>query len=194
MKSQQQDFAEGWRTNFNFGHTFCMAIQRALTVPMRSHYGIEALGWPCVLALALMVIWYMASRDSWMLYWIFFWLLCLAARRLESIRLNLKGARIPSYYDGWPDLMCFCKTENMAKLIGEPVFISLLGASVYWFYTELGWETSGLPTFLLSGVVALPFVEGVKQTIWRKRIQSMVDAKIENEAMISDFRDKYGNL
>jgi hypothetical protein len=58
----------------------------------------------------------------------------------------------------------------------------------------MGWPPSGLPFFLLAGVVTLPFVEIVKQRTWERRTQSIMDSRLEQQETINDFRNRYGNF
>jgi hypothetical protein len=60
--------------------------------------------------------------------------------------------------------------------------------------TYMGWPPYGLPSYLLAGCVSLPFVETVKQMIWERRIQSIADAKWEQEQLARDCRDKFGGF
>ncbi len=186
---EKDDLFGKWKQNFNFTHALFTMHQRALTVPMRNNYGTQALGFPCLFALGLMVLWYVATGgDPGMMYWIGFWLLCLVKRRVEGVKLS---GRIHSHYDGWPsDAMKFAGNEKTAKMVVEPVLVGILGGTVYWFYTENGWRPTGLPYFLLAGVVTLPFVESVKQTIWQRRIQGMIDAKLDQEMLMEEFQNR----
>ncbi len=143
-----------------------------------------------------MVLWAAFSRDPFMWGWVGFWLLCQICRRIESVRLARSGARIHSQYDGWPfDTIRFGRTEKAAKLVVEPMLVGILGGILHWIYdTYLGMPPYGLPYFLLAGVVTLPFVELVKQTVWQRRTQSMMDARIEQEQMMRDVRDRHGEF
>jgi hypothetical protein len=50
----------------------------------------------------------------------------------------------------------------------------------------------GLPYFFMLGLVTLPFVEKVKQLVWERRIQGINDARIEQEALVRESRERYG--
>jgi hypothetical protein len=191
---QQQENGDNWKRNFNVTHSIFLMHQRALTVPMRNQYGGQALGTPCALALVMMLLWWMATHDDFMLLWIGFWLLCFIKRRAEAVRLAKNGARIHSHYDGWPfDAIRFARSERAAKMMVEPILVGILGGFLFWVYQENGWRPTGLPYFVLSGVVTLPFVEMVKQTAWDKRLQGMHDARLEQEMAVQDYRDQYGD-
>jgi hypothetical protein len=140
-----------------------------------------------------MFVWAVLSGDPGMWLRIVMWFLCFLQRRIESLRRAARGEIIHSQYDGWPfDTIKIGRTQATCKLFVEPLFIGILGGIAYWLYGKMGWEVRGLPWFLLAGCFSLPFVEMIKQTIWRRRIQGMADARVEQEAVVRDFRDKYG--
>jgi hypothetical protein len=192
---QQRDDAMNWKRNFNIAWWLCLMHQRGLILFMRKGFGVRALGVPCALAFVLMFLWATFSRDPFMWLWMGMWLLCQVKRRAESLKLARSGAMIHSQYDGWPfDAVRFAGSEKAAKLVVEPILVGILGGLLYWIYGEQGWSPYGLPYFVLAGCFSLPLVEAVKQTIWERRTQAMVDARLEQEEVMRDFRDKYGEF
>src|SRR5271166_4220165 len=168
---QERDDAMDHKRSFNITFVFMLMHTLGLTLVMRTRQGSQILGLPCALALGLMVVWTTVAQDSLMFAWIALWLLCLIKRRVESVRLVNKGERIHSQYDGWPfDAIRFCRSENTAKLVVEPILVGVLGGVLYWIYGQNGWRPTGLPYYILTGVVTLPFVELAKQTIWKRRL------------------------
>ena len=100
---------------------------------------------------------------------------------------------IHSQYDGWPiEAIKFGRTEKVAKLIVEPIIVGALGAVLFVIYQGAEMPVYGLPYFFLLGLATLPFVEKVKQATWERRIQGMVDARVEQEALVRESREKYG--
>jgi hypothetical protein len=194
MQQQQDDFMTKWKQNFNFTYSACLIHQRAIVVPLRMAWGPQALGVPCALALVVMVLWAVFSRDPLMWGWIALWLTSFVGRRAESLWLWAVGAKLHGWYDGYPvGTIVLGRTEKATKLLVEPLLAGGLGVAVYWWYDRCHFSPYGLPYFLLSGVFTLPFVEIVKQKIWEHRTQSMVDARVEQEALMNDFRNRYGN-
>jgi hypothetical protein len=190
---QHEDAFADWKRSSNIAFTICLAHSRGLTVPMRNKWGIQALGVPSGLAFAMMSLWATFTHDDYMFIWILFWIVAQIARRWESVRLDRAGARIHSQYDGQCEAVRGFGSENAAKLYGEPILCGILGGVLYWLYTEAHLPVYGLPYYFLAGCFTLPFVEIVKQTIWRKRAQDVMDARLENEATMRDFRDKWGD-
>jgi hypothetical protein len=194
MPQQQQNDSMNWKRNFDISHALCVMHQRALVVPMRSRWGIYALGVPCALALVLMVLWATFSRDPYMWVWIGFWVICQLARRAESVRLHRRGERIHSQYDGYVAYASRWRvSESTAKLVIEPVVFGVFGLVLFDMYRENGLPVQGLPYFFLAGLFSLPFVETVKRSVWERRAQAMVDARVEQEALVKEVRDRWGD-
>jgi hypothetical protein len=194
--NQQQNNNGGltWKQHFNLVHLVCMAHQRCLVMFGRNQWGKEALGTPCCFAIVLMFLWTLFSHDDFMWGWMGLWGIFFAKRRSEALQLAAKGARIHSWYDGWPfDAIRYCQTEYQAKRFVEPLLCGVLGGILFVIYQENGLPVHGLPYFLLAGLFTLPFVETVKQTIWDKRIEAANDAQIEAEQLTRDRQERYGD-
>ena len=184
-----------WKRNFNVAYNILLIHQRAVVVPLRMAWGPQALGVPCALALVLMVVWAAFSRDPLLWGWIALWLTCFVSRRAETLWLWATGARLHGGYDGHPFVAIrLGRTENAAKLVVEPLLVGGLGGAAYWWYGRFHFSPYGLPYFLLAGCASLPFVELVKQTIWKRRSQATLDARLEQEASMREFRSKYGDF
>jgi hypothetical protein len=171
----------------------CIAHQRCLVVPMRNFFGMHALGMPSILGLLLMLIWSALSEDPVMFVWMAAWGICFAHRCMQSLRMEREGAKVHSQYDGWPfETIKMGKTENTSKLVVEPLMVVIIGAILVVIYKEFHLNMKGLPLFFLLGGFTLPVIEMIKQSIWKKRTQEMMDAQIENEAAVREFREKFG--
>ncbi len=193
QQQQPQNFEQKWKRNFGVIWSMCLMHQRALTVPMRSKFGVEALGRPCAFALILLFAWSLCTGDPFMWLYTGIWLFYFAMRRIEAIRLNRSGAHIHSQYDGWPAMAIrLGRKEHAAKLIVEPAVWGALGWALYVWYQDKGVSVAGCPTFFLTGLFTLPFVELVKKTIWEKKIQATIDARVEQEVFMFDFKNRYG--
>jgi hypothetical protein len=180
------------KRNSNIMQWICMIHQRGIIVPMRENFGKEAL-MPCAFSLVVMCLWAAFTKDAFMWFWIALWLVALVKRRTESAKMVASGVRVHSYYDGWPkEAVKIGKTEKTAKLVVEPAFVVLLGTVLYYAYQEFGLPVAGLPSFFLCGIITLPFVEMVKQRIWEKRMDALSDARLEQEAMVRESRERYG--
>jgi hypothetical protein len=193
MQQQQDDFMTRYKRNFNVAFTLCLMFQRALVVPMRNRFGVEALGTPCLLALIMLVVWSSLSQDIYLWIYTGIWLVFFVHRRAQSVRLS-QTERNHSLYDGWPcDAIRVCKDEANAKLYIEPIMVGFAAAFAVWFYDQRGWNCNGLPYFLITGCSAMFFVELAQQTAWKRRSRQMDDARIENEQMMNEAQDRWGD-
>ena len=193
MQQQQQDTLDKKRA-FNFLLAIALAHQRTTTLPLRTRYGTEGLGMPAVWAFVLICLWGGFSRDPFFCYYLVFWFCSLACRRIESLWLRYKGARLHSYYDGYPRVALwvpFLRSEFIAKLVVEPVIVFGAGYGV-GLLSENNGTPPGLANFLMYGALTLPFVEGVKEMLWRRRLQSLRDARIEQEHLAARAREEMG--
>ena len=184
----------GWKPLLNILLFLCIMHQRGLVVPMRKYFGKRALVQPGLFSLMLMMVWAEVSKDPFMVVWIIGWSACFIHRGFQSARMDREGARVSSWYDGFPfESIKIGKTENTAKLVVEPIMVTITGACMLVLYQECRLGPPGLPLFFLLGGITLPVIEMIKQSIWNQRTQNMVDAQIENEAAVRAFREKYGN-
>jgi hypothetical protein len=193
MPQQQDDVMMEYKRNFNVVYTICRAHQMGVVIPLRKGFGTDVLRTPCVLAFVLICVWAMCTRDNFMGLWAAVWLCCYTRRRFEAAALSRSGAKLHSQYDGWPDAIRIGRTEKIAKLIVEPLVVLGFGATMFCLYQRNGWQLYGLPYFMLAGGFTLPFVEMIKQMIWQRRTQSIVNARVEQEGLMNEFRNRYGN-
>jgi hypothetical protein len=192
-QQQQSDPFASWKRNFNITYWLVMMHGLGVILPARKWVGMRILGTPCALALALMVVWAMFTGDQLMWLWIAFWFVCYVRRRKETSRLVRSGARLHSETDGYSwDAVRWGASHKAARLFVEPVLAGIAGGALYYVYQENDWNPTGLPYFFLSGLFSLPFVELVRRAIWERKIQSMNDARVEQEAVVRDYRERYG--
>ena len=89
QKQQQQgfDWVEAQKRNWNL-IVFALAVwQRAVVVPMRYRFGVEALGSICVASFLFMAVWAWCWHDPLMWAYLGYWTLCWMVRRAEARRL-----------------------------------------------------------------------------------------------------------
>jgi hypothetical protein len=196
QQQQQQDDQMRWKRNFNIAYMLCLAHSRCITVLTRNRWGVQALGTPCAWGAAIMCVWGFASRDPLLWAWAAIWCIAWVKRKQQAVKLPKEGARIHSWYDGFPheSVKLTKGDEEKAKRIVEPLWTACIGGTLMWFYMEvLHRPPHGLPYFLILGSLTISVVEGIKKTIGERRRQSMLDARIEQENVMRDFRDRYGD-
>jgi hypothetical protein len=192
VQEQRKDFPKK-EDAFNVLMFFCAIHQRAVIVPFRIRYGAEGLGLPALWALVLMFFWWGFSADPLMLGWMCLWFAAVVVRRIESLRLSRKGEKVYSFYDGRPYMAMKVpgvKTESIAKMVVEPLFLFTVGLIYYFMAKDMGWR-QGFSYFMMLSIFTLPFLEGVRQTVWKRRVQAMSDARIEQEGLMRDFNEQW---
>jgi hypothetical protein len=109
--------------------------------------------------------------------------------------LTKPGEKIHSLSDGWPwaaRLVPFVRTDGTAKLRIEPIIVFGLGLGCWWL--ERRWHMRpGLACFLIVAAVSMNAAEAMRQRIWRRRAQAILDARTEQEALMESYRGKWGN-
>lgn len=63
MVQQEDDLLTRYKRNLNVTFALCLIYQRALIIPLRKNFGVEALGLPCLLALIMLILWAAFSGD-----------------------------------------------------------------------------------------------------------------------------------
>jgi hypothetical protein len=180
-----------WKEKVNIFYGLCNIYQRAIVVPIRKHWGINALGLPCFFAFLLQFFWSAFTQDPFMYGWLVLWTLCYLKRRGEAQKIR---GQVQSYYDGFPGDANFWRcSEITAKRFLEPALVGALGAFLRWVYSENGWSPAGLPNFLLLGVIPLLLVAGVNQMMWERKIDAIRDAEIEGQSLARERREHYGD-
>lgn len=191
MQKQEQDWPQEMKKNVNIALGIAQILQRCFVLVSRNRFGTQALGFPCLFAVILMLLWYMCTLDIGLLWWLGLWLVYYAKRRAEAAKLR---GRVHSYYDGYPfDAMRYCKSEGTAKRVVEPLMLGVLGFIAFKVYEFQGWNYKGLPYFFMAGAISVSFVAGMQQSLWQRRIQAMRDNELENDMVVTDYRDRFGH-
>jgi hypothetical protein len=199
MDQQQQDPRRSKKDSFHALFLICLAHSTALSVPLRTGYGREALGVPGIAAFALIFLWAMFSQDPLMWLYFAFYFLCHVCQRITTAKLLRQGERIHSHYSGWPRVAMLLlwgrvkQKETIAKGLIEPCLCFMAAIAIGCFCEAYHWPWHGLFAFLLLGMLTMPFVEGVNQQIWDNRLQAMRDARMEQEYLTRRLREEENN-
>jgi hypothetical protein len=188
VQQQQNNTGDDWKQSFNIAYGVALIHQRGIVVLNRDRWGKNALGKHCALAFVLMFFWAGFTQDVFMYGWLALWCIAYFQRRIEASKLV---GQVHTYSDGRANQKG--SNEKMAKTVYEPIIVGIMGVVLRCIYIENGWPTGGLPTFLLVGCFTLPLVESVKQQAWDRKLDAMNDARIENEQLQQEYRDRFGN-
>jgi hypothetical protein len=195
QQQQQPNIVEDFKRNFNIGCTILTIWQRAIIVPMRNQFGVESLGLICLMSFCLMAVWAAWSGDQFMWGYLALWTVCLLRRRFEASRLAVRGEKVHSRSEGWPQAAMrvpFVRTPETAILIVEPLFTFAYGVGFWFLAREIG-TPPGLAYFLMGGALAMRSVASIQQKIFQRRTQAILDARLEQEAVMENYRGKWGN-
>lgn len=164
---------------------FLVNVHATLITPfLRSGFGNNALGFPGLFALVLLLL--CMGKEPKMLLWLFAWLVAVIVQRLETFRLLRKGVAIHSYYSGYPSVAMRCpfvRKEKTAFLLIEPMTCAVLGALLCQYSEFMG-------AFLMAGFLSLPIRAAIEHEVYRKRVERMRDAEIEQRWLADRFRGR----
>jgi hypothetical protein len=196
---QQKDEPFNQKQSIEIAMGLLMGLAMAVIAPFRRRCGVEAFGKPAFVGFIIMCLWAAFSRDMAMWWYVGIWLVCIARNRAEAVKLSKQGVVIHSQYDGVSEFQKKFKSEKLCKQVVEPAMVFALGFALSLFYRDvlyagvINYPQGGLPMFLMVGAGAAAAVEGVRLTIWKRRSQAMMDARIEQEALMREVRDRYGD-
>lgn len=151
-----------------------------ITPFLRTGFGSEALGFPGLFALGILL--FCMGAEPLMVAWLLAWLLAVVVQRIITLREIRRGAVIHSRYAGRPILMNlpFVKKERTAMVL-EMFVCFTLGAFMLALSHFMG-------LFLMAGFLSLAIRHGIEDEVYRKRVQRMRDADIEQRALADRFR------
>lgn len=147
-------------------HFTCIAVF------IRCRFGSEALGWNGLGAFLLLIC--LAASQPGMGWYFLAWLVMQIYRRVETLRMWMRGQVTHSRYAGDPWLAMripFCRDDQSARA-AEPLLCFALGAVLL----PLSQCAGGL---VMAGLVSATVRNIIEELIDRKRIQAMRDAEIE---------------
>ena len=195
MQQQKKNEEIGMKESFNILFALLCIHKTALVVPFRNRWGVEAMGTPCLWAFGLLIVYASFSLDPFMWLWVAAWVICQIRNRIGAARLAAKGIRTHSHYDGWPVSafrIPFIRNEVTAKMVVEPLMVMCLGLGCWWIAEGLN-SPPGLARFLLWGGFTLPAVETIKQARYARRLRMLDDARMEQEGMMREYRNTFGD-
>ena len=184
-RQEQRQDASSMKSGINLlqllvdGHAACVAP--FLRNGMGSNYpGVDGL-----VALVMILVYAAETRDRFMMWYFWIWLLTIACQRIETFRLIRRGWAEHSRYTGRPLLLKlpFVKNEMTAKNMIEPAFCFLVGLCLLPISQTLG-------AFVMLGYLSLGIQRGLQSQVNRMRVRQMRDAAIEQRQLAEWFRSE----
>lgn len=191
MPQQEQD-SLNLKNSFNFICVAASCMATTIVVFIRQGFGSEALGFRGIGAVLLLLLAFMLTGQPVFLYYLVAWFAALILQRIQTGLLIRRGERLHSRTDGVPVLaMLFTKSVSVAKLIVEPIlcFLASIGLSM----AAAEWDSPSLAclsTWLLWGSMSLAVDHGVYEALQYRKLQSMRDARIEQEELMRRYEEE----
>lgn len=158
------------------GHAMCF-------LPFfRRNFGREALGWPGLIAFAIMLVVGSFGRIPDMWPFLVLWIGVMLLQRASTMREMQRGIVRHSRYEGDVDTK-WIKSRTTVKQVLEPLACVLAGLCI-----EAAGFTHGLAVFVGSGAFSLALVAMIDRQLDEKRLQAMRDAEIEQRYLAARFR------
>ena len=182
-KNNQQGFNPSVKESFNIAYGLMSVIAMSFIPFFRYGQGREGFGIRALLALILMLSIGSLGYAPEMFVFAAIWLLFVAFRRLQTLRLLKKGYVIHSR--SWGMTTCRVRLPGMTKeQTGHSLEVICCVAAALW----LGQTYPVLGCFLVAGAVSLVFVGAVHEEADRRKIQAMADSRLEQQWLADRVR------
>jgi hypothetical protein len=185
MQNQQQEqrltLREQAACGIGIAYLFLSAHRLAISPFIRNGFGARAHE-PHVLYTFGGLMWLSCGYGGFRLYFLC-WLAVMAARRVETLRLALKGVRYHTRYQGHPFaamLMPRVKTEAHARY-AEPLLCLAVGLVLVTISEPVGF-------FVMAGFVSFAGCMAIDAMIDQRRVEAMHDAEMEMRYYAERFR------
>lgn len=184
MQQQQQQW--GLRETTNLLTAATNVLSMAVLPFIRHSFGKDALGWPTFGAfiIIMVVACFSASQAMWLYFGL--WIIALCWQKNYTKKLLRQGAVVHSRSPGFPSLgVKFTKGNvKQAVMFVEPFLSGFFG---YMFY-DLGEHVLG--GFLMCAAASLIFQHTTQRMLDERRVQEMINARIEQEWLSWQLRDR----
>jgi hypothetical protein len=183
---QQQQQKWGLQESTNLLTVITNVMSMTVLSFARHSFGKDTLGWPAFGAFIIIMV--VASFSASQAMWVYFgvWIISLCWQKSYTNKLMRQGTVIHSRSPGFPALGAkFTKGNVMqAAMFVEPFLCGLLG---YMFY-DLGERAIGV--FLICATASLIFQNTTQRMLDERRVQEMINARIEQEWLSRQLRDR----
>ena len=183
QQHQQQhgnsDMNGGFNALFNiaYGHAIIMIVF------LRSNLGREAVGFYGIFSLALIFLWGGLTNSFAMFIFLGAFVLALISQRMKTFTNERKGILLHSRYNGDSVVSkrLFPRMSDL-NLRGMDAFLCLVIGAVLTIVDK------PLGVFIGLGCISILLTEQISREIYRKRMQAMRDAEIEQRYLAERYR------
>jgi hypothetical protein len=167
----------------NLTYFACTCLATVTTPFIRIGFGREALGFPGLGAVAIMILWGGLNASPMTLRYLALWLVALAIQRTVSISHWMRGIPVHSRFAGHSWLVGgICKWEKVTRLVLEPALVIGVG------YFVAGLLSPKLGMLLMASGAGLWMVHCLEYWAEAVRVGSLTDARFEMERMAALYR------
>lgn len=150
--------------------TYAFIVMSACFTPvLHSRFGRDGLGPRAAIAGVVILVWGAESHSYLMLHYLALWLVMVIYRRIETWWTHRKGHIVHSYFTGFPPLYRWLG-EKARTLEIALLFIVGLCLTDY---------DLGASRFLISGAVAMGYLQTIGQMIAERNARNRDNAVIE---------------
>lgn len=182
-QSQQPTVVDDFRRSVNLACVLATAHAHCVYPFVRIGYGLQVPGFQGVHAVLLMIVAFMAAEDIAILHYLGAWIAATLVQRSIAFHRHFRGHREHSRYEGFPwlgNLFAYGRGGVAAKIF-ELLVVFVLG-SLLSIWSE------PLAIFVTSASVSLLFVLVVSETAKWRRVTTMVDMELEQQALAERVR------
>lgn len=160
------------------GYTVCV------TAFLRRRFGSQALGFPGLAAILIMIFYIVAHPESrGMVNYFGYWWVMLALQRIGHFVRRWRGVTLHSQFDGEPLVGVILPFLHVG---GLPYFLDvLICLGMGWFLHSID---PAVGKFVFGGGIALFIKEVMDNSIQGREVERMHDAEIEQRAKVARWR------
>lgn len=186
---QDKELRPNRKDGFNF-LTLVLSGHAATLQPwLRRGQGREAYGFRGIAGLVLLLL-FAFTGNPCMGWYLGLWLVALLFRRAESVALRNKGWVCHSMSTGRPVISDILRCSEKTARTLEPLLCALIGIVLAVIAEDqLYPPLSMLAAYIGFGLVSLTFEEVMCAAVIERRAQAMMDAKMEQDAVMQRFKE-----
>ena len=183
QQHQQQQGGSDMKGAFNALYNLAYGHAIVMIVFLRSNLGREAIGFHGIVGLAFILLWGGMTNSYAMFIFLCAYLLALLSQRMKTFANERKGIITHSRYQGDSVVAkrLFPRMSDL-NLCGIDAFLCLVsGAALTVIDKPLG-------LFVMAGFISILLCENINRELYRKRMQAMRDAEIEQRFLAETYK------
>lgn len=183
QQHQQQQGGSDMKGAFNAAFNIFYGHAIVMLVFLRSNFGRDGIGFYGIFGLAMILVWGGMTNSYAMFIFLCAYLLALLSQRMKTFSNRQKGIIPHSRYNGDSVVAkrLFPRMSDL-NLCGADAFLCLaIGGGLTFIDKPLG-------LFVMAGFISILFTEQMTRELYRKRMQAMRDAEIEQRFLAETYK------